>query len=242
MRMKPKMIEVVVDIEMTISSMRTDGMVARRARHPMVWLRSVETHTVLPIVIGSTEAMSIYAELTGQQTPRPLTHDLLRAMLDYFDAQVEEVRIVDLKDSIFYAELVLCWGGDKVCLDTRSSDGIAMALKYDAPVYMAEEILERAGCKEDIGPEGIAVEGMGMSRSESVEAASDEDMILALEDLLEEAGSGEPEAFSYNLKERINKLKKRLERAVRQERYEEAGRLWDEIARLKGNQEGQQEL
>ncbi len=235
MRKKPSMVEVVVDIELTLDSLSTEGLATRKARHPMLWLRNIETNLVLPIVIGNTEAMAIYAELTGEKTLRPLTHDLLRTVLDHFGAQVEEVRIVDLKDGVFYAELVLSCGDERLFLDARSSDGIALALKYNTPVYMAEEILERAGCRDDAGLEEIVIEEMNRSASEK--GASDEELMLAVEGLLEEAGFGEPEAFVHDLEGEINRLKKRMERAIRQERYEEAGQLRDEIEKLTGGRE-----
>ena len=127
------MIEMTIDVEMTIESLATD----RRSRQQMIWLRSVDGQMVIPIVIGSTEAMSIYVELTGERAPRPLTHDLLKNILDHFESQVEEVRIVDLKDGIFFAELVIKMHERELKLDARPSDSIALALRYKAPVLMA---------------------------------------------------------------------------------------------------------
>jgi hypothetical protein len=228
------MVEVVVDAEMTIDGLRGDGSPGRRAKHPMVWLRCVEANAVIPIVIGTTEALSIYAELAGEQTLRPLTHDLFRTILDHFDAQVEDVRIVDLKKGVFYAELVLSWGGEHLCLDSRSSDGIALALKYQAPVYIAEEIVERAGYKDEPGLEGIGADEVDLPDPE--ETALDQDMMLAVEDLMEEAGFEESEALSYSLAEQITRLKKKMQRAVSQERYEEASQLRDEIFKLTDGQ------
>ena len=221
--------------EMTVHGLRTDP----KTKQQMVWLRSIENNVMLPIVIGNTEAMSIYAELTGEQTPRPLTHDLLRTILDHFDAQVEEVQIVDLKDGIFFAELVVTRSGKQMRLDARPSDGIALALKYKAPVYMSEEILEEAGYKVKVELEGtITLEQL--NRTDDDEEVTeittkDMDMALAVEDLLEEVG--EEEIFfeeADTVEGQISQLQKKMDLAIKEEQYEEASRLRDKIAKLKG--------
>ncbi|MDP6776315.1 MAG: DUF151 domain-containing protein [Candidatus Latescibacteria bacterium] len=211
------MIEMVVDEEMTVGHLRAD----RGARQYMIWLRSVDSDAVLPIVIGSTEAMAIYGELTGERISRPLTHDLLRSILDHFETQVEKVKILDLKEGVFFGELVLLRGGEHLRLDVRPSDGIALALKYGAPIYMSEKVIEEVGRQEEGGLADIAD---------------------AVNELLEETEPEEEPAARVSklvrLKRRIGLLNKRMEEARKEERYEEAGRLRDQITRLKETLKG----
>ena len=219
--------------EMTVHGLRTDP----KTKQQMVWLRS-ENNVMLPIVIGSTEAMSIYAELSGEKTPRPLTHDLLRTILDHFDAEVEEVQIVDLKDGIFFADLVVTRSGKQMRLDARPSDGIALALKYKAPVYMSEEILKEAGYKVKIELEGaITLEQLNCSDDEEATElkATAMDMAFAVEDLLEEVGDEEIFFEEVDTVEgQIGQLQRKMDEAIKEEQYEEASCLRDKIAKLKG--------
>ena len=222
-------------IHVVVHALTTDS----NSKQQMVWLRAVDKDMMVPIVIGNTEAMSIYAELKGEQTPRPLTHDLLRTILDHFDAKVEEVKIVDLKDGIFFAELVLSQKGEKLRLDARPSDSIALALKFGAPVYVSDEVMTSAGYK--LKPEDDEIKIEGMIRPEAAEDSPAEapevemDVEDEVEDLLKEAGvSGprEPEEASGEQEDRIKALRKQMDRAVKEECYEEASRLRDEIAKL----------
>ena len=220
--------------EMTVHGLRTDP----KTKQQMVWLRTVENNVMLPIVIGNTEAMSIYAELRGEKTPRPLTHDLLRTILDHFDAEVEEVQIVDLKDGIFFADLVVTRSGKQMRLDARPSDGIALALKYKAPVYMSEEILKKAGYKVTIELEGtLTLEQLNcIDDEEATELkATDMDMAFAVEDLLGEVGDEEIFFEEVDTVEgQIGQLQRKMDEAIKEEQYEEASCLRDKIAKLKG--------
>ncbi len=226
-------------VEMRVEQLTTDPTSNRQ----MVWLRSVEDHMMVPIMIGYTESQSIYSEIAGRQPPRPLTHDLFRTVLDHFDAEVEEVHIVDLKDGIFYAELVLSFKGKELRLDARPSDSIALALKYDAPIYMAEKVIKKAGFKPK--PEdGEAEPELDLSESEgripTVGSVSSQDMEMAVEDLLDEIGVAESEALSggeADLQEQIHVLKKWMEQAIKEERYEEASQIRDRIAKIEGERE-----
>jgi bifunctional DNase/RNase len=241
------MVEMTIDMEMTIESLATD----RRSRQQMIWLRSVDGQMVIPIVIGSTEAMSIYVELTGERAPRPLTHDLLKNILDHFESQVQEVRIVDLKEGIFFAELILGMNGRQLRLDARPSDSIALALRYKAPVYMAEAILKEAGYRDDIGSEEAVPHQIDPTELEALAASAESEPVLEVdeEDEVEALGEAvdrlldeiDPEEESGvkltrdGVRERIELLKKKMERACKLEQYEEAGRLRDEIEKLIGS-------
>ncbi|MDA0745834.1 MAG: DUF151 domain-containing protein [bacterium] len=219
------MVEMIIDIERTIHSLRPDNGGGQQT----VCLRSKEDDRLLPIVIGRTEALSIYAELTGEQPLRPLTHDLLRNILDRFGARVDEVRIVALRDQIFYAELRISRGNRQLSLDARPSDSIALALRYSAPIYMAEEVLQEAGYSADSMPEEteLPIPEWAIPGPE----ADEEETMLEVEELLNDVEPARTRP-RHTLKEQIDQLKTQMEQATREENYEEAGRLRDEITKL----------
>jgi len=103
-------------------------------------LKEIDGRRRLPIVIGTFEAQSIALEMEGYVPPRPMTHDLLKNCLDTAGLQLEEVLINDLKEGTFYSKLVI--NGFEV--DARPSDAIAMAVRYDAPIFVDESIMEEA--------------------------------------------------------------------------------------------------
>ncbi len=99
----------------------------------------------LPIVIGNAEAQAIAVALEGMVPTRPLTHDLFKNTLDAFDVNLIEVRISDLIDGIFYAKLICSFQGDVFEVDARSSDAIALAVRFECPIYTYEKVLAEAG-------------------------------------------------------------------------------------------------
>ncbi|MBV1852998.1 bifunctional nuclease family protein [Catellatospora tritici] len=109
---------------------------------PIVLLREVDGDRYLPIWIGAVEATAIAYEQQGVKPARPLTHDLLRDLLQALSAPLQAVEIVELKDSIFYADLLI---GESVRVSARPSDAIALALRVGAPVRCAERVLDEAG-------------------------------------------------------------------------------------------------
>jgi uncharacterized protein len=109
---------------------------------PIVLLREVDGDRYLPIWIGAVEATAIAYEQQGVKPARPLTHDLLRDLLAALSAPLKAVEIVELKDSIYYADLLI---GDSVRVSARPSDAIALALRVGAPVRCAEQVLDEAG-------------------------------------------------------------------------------------------------
>lgn len=112
------------------------------SNQPLVLLREVGGDRYLPIWIGAVEATAIAFAQEGVEPPRPLTHDLLKDMLVALGRQVQQVRITDLLDGVFYAVIDL---GDGVEVSARPSDAIALALRCEAPILGAEEVLEAAG-------------------------------------------------------------------------------------------------
>jgi uncharacterized protein len=113
---------------------------------PLVLLREQdEPHRMLPIFIGGPEAASIALALSGQEPPRPVTHDLLAALLETLDLRVEHVEVTEVRDGTFVAELAVHGPGGGRRLDSRPSDAIALAVRVHAPLYVSDEVLDEAG-------------------------------------------------------------------------------------------------
>jgi len=110
-----------------------------------VVLGEVEGHRRLPIVIGGFEAQSIAVALEKMAPTRPLTHDMTKSICTSFGIDLQEVIINNLDDGIFYAQLVCKRGDEVVEIDSRTSDAIALAVRFDAPIYTYEFILDAAG-------------------------------------------------------------------------------------------------
>jgi uncharacterized protein len=100
---------------------------------------------VLPIFIGVPEAIAIAVAMSGESPPRPLTHDLLAALIDNLDVHVDHVEVTGVRDGAFIAELAVRGPSGGVSLDSRPSDAIALALRVDAPVFASEAALDQAG-------------------------------------------------------------------------------------------------
>jgi hypothetical protein len=111
---------------------------------PIVILRDTESQLFLPIWIGVFEANAIALRIEGVEPPRPMTHDLLRLVLDQLGATVEKIVISDLRDSTFFALIHLRHGGQSVEVDARPSDAIALALRTEAPIFVLRSVLEKA--------------------------------------------------------------------------------------------------
>lgn len=128
-------------IEMSIDSIRVSMMNYQR----VVILREKGTERYLPIWIGPAEADAITIKLQGVIPPRPLTHDLLESIISKLGARVKSVIVSDLQNDTFYARLILDMKGEPLELDSRPSDAMAIAIRTDAPIYVEEVVLDRAG-------------------------------------------------------------------------------------------------
>jgi bifunctional DNase/RNase len=109
---------------------------------PVVLLKGVETEGVLPIWIGRPEAGAIAMQLAGQTFERPLTHDLLRIVIEGLEARVSKIVITDLRGSTFFAKIFLSRGDEIVTIDARPSDSIALALRAEAPIFVERALFE----------------------------------------------------------------------------------------------------
>ena len=117
----------------------------RSTNAPVVILREVEGARILPIWIGPAEASAIAMEMQGMKAPRPMTHDLLKQVVTGLGAELRRLVIADVRDNTYYAELHLTRAGDdRFLVDSRPSDGIALALRLHAPIYAADALLTEA--------------------------------------------------------------------------------------------------
>jgi bifunctional DNase/RNase len=111
---------------------------------PIVILRDLESDLFLPIWIGGFEAHAIALRIEGVDVPRPLTHDLLRAVVEQLGAAVEKIVISDLRDNTFFALIHLTHESGALTVDSRPSDAIALALRTEAPIFVLRSVLEKA--------------------------------------------------------------------------------------------------
>jgi len=116
------------------------GMARDPRDNPVVLLKSDEGEDVLPIWIGQAEAMAIDLHLKGTHFERPLTHDLLRTLVETLGASVVKVVVTDLREGTFFAKIHLQRGDDVVVIDARPSDSVALALKAGAPIFVARDV------------------------------------------------------------------------------------------------------
>jgi hypothetical protein len=144
-------------VEVRVASLALDP----RSSQPVIILKPLDDELggrLLPIWIGHPEATAILLAIEGVETPRPMTHDLLRSVVESLDAHVERVEITRVEEGTFYAALVLR-GEERVrVLDARPSDSIALAMRVGAPIFVAEEVLDAAAITDEPVDEDAAVE------------------------------------------------------------------------------------
>jgi bifunctional DNase/RNase len=184
-------------------------------------LNEVDGDRKLPIVIGAFEAQSIAIALEKEiRPPRPLTHDLFKNFADRFDIVVKQVIIHKLVDGVFYSSLICERDGIEEIIDARTSDAIALALRFEAPIFTYKNILDKAGIYLKVDPR---------KEDEDENGTDSEDSVL-VDDIL--SGELEPAVAKddYSSKS-IEELHKLLETAVSNEDYEKAARIRDEISK-----------
>jgi bifunctional DNase/RNase len=139
-------------VEMKVRGLALDPL----SNLPIIILRDDEEKRSLPIWIGIYEANAIALELEKIETPRPMTHDLIKNILETMEARLQKVVVTDLKENTFYAVLHLQVGSAEYTVDSRPSDAIALALRAGAPIYVDEEVVRKAKSLE-VGKEAEAV-------------------------------------------------------------------------------------
>jgi bifunctional DNase/RNase len=129
-----------MQIEMSIKGLMVDPL----TNMPIVILRDQDGQRVLPIWVGIFEANAIALQIENIPTPRPMTHDLLRNIIQDLRATVEKIVVCDLQENTFYALIYLTVNGDTVAIDARPSDAIALALRTRAPIFVEDTVIDHA--------------------------------------------------------------------------------------------------
>ncbi|MBI4011566.1 MAG: bifunctional nuclease family protein [Candidatus Rokubacteria bacterium] len=127
-------------LEMKVKGLALDPL----SNMPIIILRDEEEKRSLPIWVGLFEANAIALELEKISTPRPMTHDLIKNILESVDAKVEKIIVNDLRDNTFFALIHLRLGEEEITVDSRPSDAIALALRVGAPIFVDEDVVRRA--------------------------------------------------------------------------------------------------
>src|SRR5207237_10737372 len=126
--------------EMTIYGVSFDLV----GKQPIVLLKTADGNKFLPIWIGHPEAAAILMKLQSQAPPRPMTHDLVTDMLEQLGAQVVRITVTELRENPFYAQLTVQQDGSEVEIDSRPSDAIALAIRADAPIFAADDVIAQS--------------------------------------------------------------------------------------------------
>lgn len=162
----------------------------------VVLLRGMTDKRTLPIFIGASEAQSIALFLEHVKAPRPLTHDLFKNVMDNLECRMKRVEVCDLNNNTFYAKLCLECNGMESSIDARPSDAIAIALRFSAPIYVEDKVMNTAGV------------------------------------IINESSTGEKQESRQQKKKQsspVESLKQQIKKAIKDERYEDAARLRDEL-------------
>jgi uncharacterized protein len=166
----------------------------------------------LPIVIGSFEAQAIAVAMERMTPNRPLTHDLFKNTLETFNVELKEVVINNLLDGIFYARLVCLKDGELIEVDSRTSDALAMAVRFDCPIYSYEFILDAAGVvleEEGDSPAEEMAPGESATEEPVKKESLDEYSMESLKKLLDEVLADENYERAAEIRDEINKRKER---------------------------------
>jgi uncharacterized protein len=156
-----------MQIEMTIKGLMIDPI----TNMPIIILRDQEGQRVLPIWVGVFEANAIALQIENVQTPRPMTHDLLKNVIDDLRAQVERIVVCELKENTFYARIHMSASGRALEIDARPSDAIALALRTHSPIFVEETVIQSARSVES------SKENMDLGRLQKwLEGLSDDEL------------------------------------------------------------------
>lgn len=140
---------------------------------PIVLLKDVNSEAMLPIWVGPFEANSIATEIEKVAPQRPMTHDLLRNVINQMGGTVQRVTVTELRDNTFYALIEINVNGDLVLIDSRPSDAIALALRVDCPIFIREEVLENSKIEEGLAAAEEEIIDEDVEWPEEIEDISD---------------------------------------------------------------------
>lgn len=163
----------------------------------------------IPIIIGPVEAQAIAIQLEGLKPPRPLTHDLIKNMAMAFDIALLEVTIYKLEEGIFYSELLCEMNGKEINIDSRTSDAVALALRFRCPIYTTEEILKKSGIILDLENEDSPVRNMSNN---------------------DDFGEADVSTYAQYSAKELNEM---INDAIQHEDYEKASIIRDELKKRK---------
>jgi len=178
----------------------------------VMMLKIEQKNTAIPIYIGALEAQAISAVLLKIKPPRPLTHDLIKNILDLHNITVNNIEVYDIRKNTFYSKInMLNSVGEELYIDSRTSDAIAVAIRCNAPIFISEKVLNNSAVELNI-EEGEKVDSNGIYTDKNLEQDNE---------------------FKENITKKTNyelgKLKSLLEIAVKEERYEDAAKIRDKI-------------
>jgi uncharacterized protein len=128
------------EIEFKIKGLMMDPL----TNSPIVVLQDTTSETLLPIWVGIFEANAIALQIEKVDTPRPMTHDLMKGLLNHLDANVTKIVVTELKENTFYALIFLSVNGKTITVDSRPSDAIALALRTDSPIFVTDEVISKS--------------------------------------------------------------------------------------------------
>ena len=171
----------------------------------VIFLKGATDKRALPIFIDDQQAQSIIIQINKVEIPRPLTHDLFKSVLDAIGGEIVRIEVSDLIDDTFYARLVIDFKGKILDFDARPSDAICLALRFGAPLYVDEKVMDKAGII--IAEEGGAHETPAVTEPE-------------------------PPKKSRPKASPLDALKHKLDSAIEEERYEDAAKLRDELKKM----------
>lgn len=180
-------------------------------------LNEVSGSRRLPIIIGSYEAQAIALELEHIRPPRPMTHDLMKQLVEAFEYALKYIFISELKEGTFFSKMIFEGPNGEVIVDSRPSDAVALAIRFASPIFVASTILDDAGIiSDELDPK---------STKEPAEKKST---------ATKPATATNPESSSESVETRIQLLQNNMDAAIQAEDYELAARLRDELQKLKG--------
>ena len=179
-------------------------------------LSEEEGNRRIPIIVGGFEAQAIAIELEGLAPPRPLTHDLFKNFADSYGVHIVEVNIHKLEDGVFFANILCDNGSERMTLDARTSDAIALALRFKCPIFTTDEIVEKAGIVLDFEM-GTDLKNPDIPKEQEVKAPPGKS----------KKGTLHPDLSETSMED----LRSMLAEAVSKEDYEKASEIRDEINR-----------
>jgi bifunctional DNase/RNase len=167
----------------------------------IIFLKSKEDERVLPIFIDEQQAQSIIIQINHVEIPRPLTHDLFKTVLETLAFRVARMEVSDVRDDTFFARLVVEGKGDSFDFDARPSDAICLALRFGAPMFVDEKVMEKAGII-------VTKENAQETRKENQAGSAEATPLEALKEKLKKAVSEERYEEAALLRDEINKMAK----------------------------------